>query len=147
MTELAALVAGRKAVPWVSTDDLVAERAGKPVAEVMVDDGEQAFRDLERQVVADLVTGFEGVVALGGGVVLDPVNEVALQGVPLVFVDVTLAQAAEYLGLNLARTTTIVNPRAQWLRMLEARRPTYQRLATSTVKIDGTPLPELAAQL
>jgi shikimate kinase len=67
-----ALALGR---PFVDTDRLVEERAGKTVAEIFADDGEPAFRALESQAVRDvLASGVWAVVAFGGGAVLDPDN-------------------------------------------------------------------------
>ena len=61
--------------PFVDTDRLVEERAGKTVAEIFADDGEPAFRALESQTVRDvLASDAWGVVAFGGGAVLDPDN-------------------------------------------------------------------------
>lgn len=61
--------------PFVDTDRLVEERAGKSVPEIFAEDGEPAFRTLESEVVrATLDSDTWSVVAFGGGAVLDPVN-------------------------------------------------------------------------
>ena len=64
------LVADRLGMPFTDTDDLVVQRAGKPVSEVFVDDGEEAFRELEAAAVADALATAGGLLALGGGAVL-----------------------------------------------------------------------------
>lgn len=145
VTQFAGLVAERHGLTLVVTDEVIAALAGKPVEEILIDDGEEHFRDVEtqalRQVIGDSNSG--SVIALGGGAVMVEANQQLLHGIPLVFVDATITEAARELGLNLTRTTTIVNPRAQWLRMLAERRPVYERLATVTVVADGTPLADL----
>lgn len=124
------------------TDDEVAARAGKSVAEVFVEDGEQRFRELECAVVLDALTGADdGVLALGGGAVLDPAVREALaraveDGAAVVFLDVTLASAGGRVGFNQPRSIALGNPRAQWQVMAEERRPVYQELATHTVSTD-----------
>ena len=55
-------------------------RAGKPIADIFVDDGEPAFRELERDAVAAALAEHDGVLALGGGAVLDPRTEALLAG-------------------------------------------------------------------
>ena len=60
---------------WASrfrdTDADVEAAAGKPIAEIFVDDGEAHFRALERAAVRAALTEHDGVLALGGGAVLD----------------------------------------------------------------------------
>src|SRR5690349_19504934 len=53
--------------------------AGKSIAAIFADDGEQAFRDLESTVVADLCARRQAVIALGGGAVLRPANRAAIK--------------------------------------------------------------------
>ena len=66
-------------VPFWDTDEMVESDAGASIAEIWAKDGEDAFRDLESSVVARL-SGEEGIVATGGGAVLDPANrEAALE--------------------------------------------------------------------
>src|SRR5262245_18001881 len=74
-------VAARAAVPFVDLDEAVAARAGKSVSEIFRDDGEPAFRALEREELTRvLALGGPRVVALGGGALLDPaVRRDALQ--------------------------------------------------------------------
>ncbi|WP_350226889.1 shikimate kinase [Demequina sediminis] len=52
------------------------------------------------------------------------------------FLDVSLSAAAPRVGLNNARPLLVGNPRRQWLDLMEARRPIYERLATVTVLTD-----------
>src|SRR5260370_34295142 len=66
-TTVGQLVAARLAVPFRDTDTDVAHRAGKPVLDIFVDDGEEAFRALEREAVAAALAEHPGVLALGGG--------------------------------------------------------------------------------
>jgi shikimate kinase len=119
------------------TDDDVVAAAGKPVAEVFVEDGEAAFRDLERDAVARALAEHDGVVVLGSGAVMDPLTEQALARHTVAFLDVSVADAARRLGLAGPRPAGLGNPRAQWLRLMEHRRPVYARIATVTVPTDG----------
>lgn len=59
---------------FVDMDDVIVERAGKSIPEIFAEDGEPAFRAIERQVAHDLANQQGLVVATGGGVVLDPDN-------------------------------------------------------------------------
>ena len=79
----------------------------------------------------------DGVLALGGGAVLDAGSREALRGHPVVFLDVGITDAARRIGFNRDRPMLLGNPRAQWLRLMEARRPLYDEVATFTVLTDG----------
>ena len=123
------------------TDQDVEVTAGKPISEIFVDDGEPAFRALEVAAVAEAVAGHSGVLSLGGGAVLDPCTQEVLAsyreaGGVIVFLDVSLTQAAPRVGFNQSRPLLIGNPRAQWKILMEARRPTYESVANLHVLTD-----------
>jgi len=126
------------------TDDDVVAAAGKSVADVFVDDGEDVFRDLERAAVSRALAEHDGVLVLGSGAVVDPLTEQALAGHTVAFLDVSVAEAARRLGFSGPRPIGIGNPRAQWLRLMEHRRPVYERVATVTITTDGLE-PDVAA--
>ncbi|MDQ0374482.1 shikimate kinase [Cellulomonas humilata] len=124
------------------TDSDVEATAGKAIAEIFVADGEPVFRALERDAVRVALEEHDGVLALGGGAVLDETTQELLtaygaEGGTVVFLDVTLAHAAPRVGFNQARPLLLGNPRAQWQALMEARRPVYERLATVRVLTDG----------
>lgn len=134
------------------TDHDVEERAGKPVADIFVDDGEPAFRTLEREAVAAALREHDGVLALGGGAVMDAATDEALtayarRGGQIVFLDVTLAVAAPRVGMNQARPLLLGNPRQRWQALMDERRPTYERLATVRVRSTDRPAAEAAAEI
>ncbi|KQY44066.1 shikimate kinase [Cellulomonas sp. Root137] len=124
------------------TDADVEATAGKSIAEIFVEDGEPVFRDLERDAVREALADHDGVLALGGGAVLDESTQELLTtyaagGGVVVFLDVTLSHAAPRVGFNQSRPLLLGNPRAQWQALMEARRPVYERLATVRVLTDG----------
>ena len=131
------------------TDADVETSAAKPIAEIFVDDGEPAFRALERDAVAAAVAEHDGVLSLGGGAVLDEATQRVLAGYRdrggvVVFLDVTLAHAVPRIGFNQARPLLLGNPRAQWQALMEARRPVYDAVATVRVLTDGLKPAEVA---
>jgi shikimate kinase / 3-dehydroquinate synthase len=63
-------VAARTARPFVDTDTLIEDRAGRPIHRIFAEDGEPAFRRLEAEVVASVSDRDGIVIATGGGVVL-----------------------------------------------------------------------------
>ncbi len=58
----------------VDTDNEIAERAGKPIAEIFSEDGEAGFREMEREEVARACGRSRTVIAIGGGAIVDRQN-------------------------------------------------------------------------
>jgi shikimate kinase len=138
------LLAARLGVAFRDTDEDVERAAGKPVADIFVDDGEAAFRRLERAAVENALAGHPGVLALGSGAILDPATRMLLAGHRVVHLDVRLAEAVRRLGLNRDRPVALGNPRARLMRLFEARAPLYREVATATVLTDGRTPHEVA---
>ncbi|MFD2024667.1 shikimate kinase [Promicromonospora aerolata] len=134
------------------TDADIEAAAGKPVSEIFVDDGEPRFRELEREAVLAALAEHDGVLSLGGGAIMNPVTQDALEqyaagGGHVVFLDVPLAIAAQRVGMNQARPLLLGNPRAQWQKLMTERRPTYERLATLTIVSSERPGEQVAAEI
>ena len=132
-----AAVAAELGVPFADTDTIIEERAGKPISEIFVDDGEDAFRALERRVVAESLETFGGVLALGGGAILDEGTRKLLTAHTVVYLSVELPDAVRRVGLGAGRPLLALNPRATLKHLLEQRRPLYLEVATHTVATDG----------
>lgn len=67
---LGRLLARRWHRPFVDTDEVVERLAGKPIPEIFAQEGEAAFRALERQVVESHLPPAGAVIACGGGLVV-----------------------------------------------------------------------------
>ncbi len=151
-SSVAAQLGALLALPVRDTDADVETAAGKPITEIFVDDGEPAFRALERAAVLAALAEHEGVLALGGGAVLDPDVQAALEayraaGGTVAFLDVSLSAAAPRVGFNRSRPLLLGNPRAQWQALMEARRPVYEAVASVRVDTDGRTPAQVAEQV
>ncbi|MCE0539965.1 shikimate kinase [Kineosporia rhizophila] len=136
-TTIAHALAERLGLAVRDTDQDVEAVAGKTIADIFVEDGEPHFRELEHAAVAKALAEHEGVLALGGGAVLDPRTQEALREHTVVFLDVRITDAARRVGLNTNRPLLLGNPRAQWTIMMDHRRPIYTEIATHRVATDG----------
>jgi shikimate kinase len=142
-TTVGRLVADRLGVEFTDADDIVVARAGKPVSEIFVDEGEDAFRALEAAAVAEGLTR-DGVLSLGGGAVLSASTRALLAGHPVVFLSAGVPQLANRVGLNRDRPLLLGNPRQQLRALLEARLPLYGEVAAATVATDELTPDEVA---
>ncbi|TMM37285.1 MAG: shikimate kinase [Actinobacteria bacterium] len=143
-TTVGGLVAARLGVPFLDSDAIIEARAGKPIPEIFIDDGEDHFRALERVAVADALASHPGVLALGGGAVLAEPTRVLLRGHTVVFLSVQLSDVMHRVGMGLGRPLLAVNPRATMRVLLDQRRPLYEEVATATVTTDGRPPEDVA---
>ncbi|MFF5130464.1 shikimate kinase [Streptomyces syringium] len=134
---IGALLAERLGTGYRDTDTDIERTAGKPIPEIFIDEGEPHFRELERQAVAAAVAEHPGVLSLGGGAVMDPATRALLTGLPVVFLDVELADAVHRVGLDAPRPLLAVNPRKRWRELMEARRPLYTEVARAVVGTGG----------
>jgi shikimate kinase len=147
-TTIGRLAAARLGVPFRDTDTDVETTAGKTVPEIFFDDGEPAFRELEREAVRRALAEHDGVLSLGGGAVLSAETRALLKGHRVVFLSVGLTDATKRVGLSAPRPVLGLNPRAQLRELLDARLPLYREVAAAEVATDGlTPQQVLAAVL
>ncbi|WP_079159732.1 3-dehydroquinate synthase [Streptomyces griseus] len=141
------LLAERLGTTYRDTDADVVAVAGKPIADIFFDEGEDHFRALERQAVRDAVARHTGVLALGGGAVLDGETRALLAGRPVVYLSMDVDEAVRRVGLNTARPLLAVNPRRQWRELMDARRPLYEEVAAVTVATDTRTPEEVAVAI
>ncbi len=136
-------------VTYTDTDTLIEERSGKKISEIFVEDGEEAFRSLEAQILAECLQTKAGVLSLGGGAILNPQSQklVAASQSSIIFLDVSISQAAPRVGFNKDRPLLLINPRQQWLALMEKRRPIYEALASYRVVTDHKKAAEVALEI
>ncbi|MFF4042350.1 shikimate kinase [Streptomyces sp. NPDC001816] len=131
------LLAERLGVVYRDTDDDIVAAEGRTIAEIFVDDGEPAFRAIEKRTVHTALAEHQGVLALGGGAILDADTRALLAGHRVVYLSMDVEEAVKRTGLNVARPLLAVNPRKQWRELMEARRHLYEEVATAVVPTDG----------
>jgi shikimate kinase len=140
-------VAERLRVPFVDTDALVEASSGMTVSDLFVTQGEDAFRRLEAAAVATAIDEQTGVVALGGGAVMRPETRDALSGQRVVWLRVSVSDAASRVGLNTARPLLLGNVRATLGQLLEQRNPVYEQVATDVVDTGGRNVREVTDEV
>jgi shikimate kinase len=124
----------------VCLDAEIAARAGKPIPAIFAEDGEPAFRALERLAVCAIPPG--SVADLGGGAFCDPASAERLLAVGrVVFLDVSSAEAARRIGAGDGRPLA-----ANWEALRARRLPLYRR-AHLTVEAHGRSPEALARRI
>ncbi|GAA2090978.1 shikimate kinase [Aeromicrobium tamlense] len=132
-TTVAGLLADRLGVQVRDTDQDVEAAEGESVQDIFVGRGEPVFRRLEAAAVAEALRTHDGVLALGGGAVMDDGTRALLADHVVAHLDVGLAQAAARVGMNSGRPLLLGNIRGQLKALMDSRRPLYNEVATFTV--------------
>jgi shikimate kinase/3-dehydroquinate synthase len=149
-TKVARLVATRLGWQAVDTDDLIVERAGKPIPAIFAQDGEDVFRRIEREALVEVCRQPRTVIGLGGGanvsgenrrIVADGGFIVCLEARPETILKRLRPQLKRDPGARPMLATP--DPLAR-IRELKALRAPFYALADHTVHTDGLS-PEQAA--
>jgi shikimate kinase len=157
-TAVAQLAALKLGWDWIDADVEIELRAGKSIAAIFADDGEDKFRDSETQVLGELLNREKTVLALGGGVVLRDENRqmlskarildrgriVWLQAPPRELwqrIQADPATAARRPNLTAAGGVEEVT------RLLKIRGPLYQELADLTIHTAGQNADKVAQKI
>jgi len=146
-TTVAALLAEAWALPVRDTDVDIEAAEERSISDIFVDDGEDHFRVLEARAVTEALAAHEGVLALGGGAVLDPHTRELLAGHQVVFLRVGLSDAVKRVGLGVGRPLLLGNVRARIKALLDERTPVYESVATHVVETDGRTPDEVATEV
>jgi len=137
-TTIGQLVAERLDIPFRDTDQVIEENSGRTVSDIFLEDGEEAFRVLEKGVLRDELLSDGTVLALGGGAPLSIDAQSALRAIasPVIYLDISLATVAPRIGFNRDRPLLLHNPRGQWQTLMEARRPIYESIADTVIDVN-----------
>jgi shikimate kinase len=140
-----ALLAERLRCAYRDTDDVIVAAEGRSVADIFVEEGEEYFRALEKDVVATALAEHDGVLALGGGAVLDAGTRRLLAAhTAVVQLSMGVEEAVARAGLATARPLLAGDPRARWQELMEARTHLYAEVARVVVATDGRTPEEVA---
>jgi shikimate kinase len=137
-TTIGSLLAQRLGLNFRDTDHLIEEQEGKTVSQIFLDQGEDAFRVIEKRVLREELLTDGTVLSLGGGAPISIDAQSALRAISshIIFLDISLSTVAPRIGFNRDRPLLLNNPRGQWQTLMEARRPIYEAIADATINVD-----------
>nr|WP_066067006.1 shikimate kinase [Frankia sp. EI5c] len=140
-------LAQRLAVPFRDTDADVESALGMSVSDIFLEHGEDHFRAAERAAVLAALADHPGVLALGGGAVLDPDVRAELVRHWVVYLNVSSSDAARRVGLARDRPLLVEGPRTRLAALLKARRPLYEQVAAVTVDTGALGIEDVVASI
>ena len=120
--------------PLADTDQLVTEKAGKPIPDIFRENGESAFRDLESGIIRELSKQGGQIISTGGGAVLRPENVTVLRQNGRLF---WLDRNPEVLVPTDDRP--LADTAEKMKQLYRVREPIYRAAADEIVPVTGTP--------
>jgi shikimate kinase len=137
-TTIGSLLAGKLGLSFRDTDHLIEEQEEKTVSQIFLDQGEDAFRAIEKRVLREELLTDGTVLSLGGGAPISIDAQSALRAIAshIIFLDISLSTVAPRIGFNRDRPLLLNNPRGQWQTLMEARRPIYEAIADTIINVD-----------
>lgn len=139
----------RLGYPFLDMDQEIERRAGKSIAGIFADDGEEHFRDLETRLLGELSAGGDPrrIVSTGGGVVGREENRRLLRSLGyVVWLDAPLPVILERTGKTRHRPLLqTADPEAKLRELLAKRGPLYQETAHLKLDTAGLDSGEIAS--
>lgn len=134
-------------VAFADSDALIQERAGQPSGELLREAGEPEFRRVEAAVIAEALTGFDGVLALGGGALTTESTRAALRThrVPVVLLRARVTTLLNRVGDRTSRPLLAGDPAERLRALADERSEAFAELATFAVDTDGRTPGQVAA--
>jgi shikimate kinase len=133
---------------YLDTDQVIESRAGKSITEIFREDGEPAFRELERRVVQELAFRKRTVISTGGGLPIDERNLTSLRSHALI-IGLWASPEKIYQRVRGHQHRPLLNepdPLAKIRQLLAAREP-YYRQADVLVNTEFRNVHEVAQQV
>lgn len=142
-------LAHKLALEFRDTDSVIEQREHKSVSQIFIEDGEEVFRALEKEVLRQELAASDTVLALGGGAPISTEAQSALKSTTshVIYLDISLANVAPRIGFNRDRPLLLNNPRGQWQTLMEARRRIYEDIADTVVDVNKRSQSEIVAQI
>ena len=132
------LLAQELGVEFVDVDAAIEADEQLSIADIFVTHGEPYFRQLEQTATAVALRN-GGVVALGGGAIMNADTRAALKDHDVVWLECSISTATKRAGMDTARPLLLGNVRGRLIKLLNERTPLYRECATVTVNVDDRP--------
>jgi shikimate kinase len=135
--------------PFRDTDQMIVEQSGREISDIFIEDGEDAFRALEKIILRTALLEDETVLSLGGGACLSVDAQSALRasGAFIAYLKISLSQVSSRVGFNQGRPLLMGNPRAQWQSLMNERAPIYESVASYICDVDNKSVAEITTEI
>ena len=148
-TTIGEKLASEFSLQFRDTDQMIVAQSGREVSEIFIEDGEVAFRALEKIILRTALLEDNTILSLGGGacVSFDAQSALRASGAFVVYLKISLAQVSSRVGFNQGRPLLMGNPRAQWQTLMNERAPIYEGVASYIAEVDNKSVSEIVSEI
>ena len=145
-TAVGRLAAQTLGVPFVDADEKIRRDAGKSIADIFAQDGEEAFRNLETRALTEIFAADGAVVATGGGAIARSENRALMRKRgAVVYLDAPIDLLRARLNSDPRQIRPLLRDENSVADLLRARAPLYRRIADFSVIPGDDETPEHTA--
>ena len=131
---------------FTDLDEYIVTTEGKTIPKIFSQDGESYFRQSEERCLKELSEKIGGVIALGGGAILNPNTAKTANDCGItVFIDVTFETSYERIKGDENRPIAAVSTKEQLFELYEKRLPIYK--SNSKYSVSGTDSEDIAGKI
>ena len=134
---------------FVDMDALLVDRLGMPIARFFEEKGEAAFRQLEEEVLADLLKT-DKVISTGGGIVISPRNRALLkQNSDNIYLKASFEILYQRISADKdnQRPLFLKNSKEELLAIFNERQAWYQEVASKVIDVSKLSPEEIIEEL
>jgi shikimate kinase len=141
-------LARRTMSDFVDVDAWIEKKAARAIREIFSEEGEAAFREMEKAALREILAVKGRIVAAGGGAFLDEENRELMKAyAPVVYLEVKAETVLRRLARDAKRPLLQGGDREAAVKDLLERRIPFYRLADHAVPTDGRTVPEIAGRI
>ncbi|HQC60428.1 MAG TPA: shikimate kinase [Bacteroidales bacterium] len=136
-TTIGKLLAQKINYEFIDLDDQIEKKVNKSISQIFTDRGEEFFRQLETNTLAELINNDKIVISTGGGIIKNEKNrEILKNNFFNIFLNVSIDEALERLQQNENRPLLLGNPKDKWQKLYNERLLFYYQTADYIVNAD-----------
>ena len=120
-------------MPFIDTDEEIVKREGRSIAEIFSADGEEHFRSLETELIAELSKTENIIISLGGGLAANSKNHPFLKKCgKVILLDCGIEETLKRISGDKSRPLTS-GGKEDIINRYNARKPIYEAVADVTI--------------
>jgi shikimate kinase/shikimate 5-dehydrogenase len=136
-TTVGKLLAEKMNYEFVDLDDQIEKIENKSISQIFADEGEEFFRQLETNMLNELINNDKLVISTGGGIIINEKNREFLKNNFFnIFLNVSIDEALERLQQNENRPLLLGNIKDKWQKLYNERLLLYYQTADYIVNAD-----------
>lgn len=147
-------LAERLGFSWIDADDEIERVAGKSIATIFAEEGEPRFRQVEREVMQDLLGRDKLIIAAGGGAILNAETRREMREAgPVIWLKASVTALEQRISEDASTAsrrpalTSSASQREEIQNLLDQREPLYREAATITVETDSKTVSQIVDEI